>query len=238
LTVPLLVVPLAADEAESLTVGEYDKLRACSKVLFEDPAHPLLARLLEDGVVAGPFDDEPSASADGIALVAAPASPRIIELARLGAEVTSGPSSLADPLTAAHGAYVLRRAQAKLGELVAVMARLRSDDGCPWDREQDHASLVPHLLEEAGEVLEAIQDGDLGPQLEDELGDVLLQVAFHAQLAADDGRFDVAGVATAIVTKLIRRHPHVFADVSVSGADDVVRNWNAIKAEEKKLNRT
>ncbi|MEA2508939.1 MAG: nucleoside triphosphate diphosphatase [Actinomycetota bacterium] len=235
---PLLIVPLAAEETEWLTLGELDRLRACSKILFEDPSHPLLTRLLGEGAVAGPFDDEPSAGTDGIALVAAPGSPRIVELAKLGADVTSGPSSLGDPLTAAHGAYVLRRAQASLGELVGVMARLRSDDGCPWDREQDHASLVPHLLEEADEVLEAIEAGDLGEELEDELGDVLLQVAFHAQLAADEGRFDVSSVATAIVAKLVRRHPHVFAEVTVVGADDVVRNWNAIKAEEKKLRRS
>ncbi|MDP9235669.1 MAG: nucleoside triphosphate pyrophosphohydrolase [Actinomycetota bacterium] len=234
---PLLVVPLAAEESDHLTLREYDRLRACTKVLFEDPAHPLMSRLIEEGIAAGPFDDEPAADADTVGLVAAPDSPRIVELARLGAEVTAGPSSIDDPLTAAHGAYVLRRAQASLGELVAVMARLRSDDGCPWDREQTHASLVPHLLEEAQEVLEAIEAGDVGEQLEDELGDILLQVAFHAEMAAREERFDVAGVGTAIVTKLVRRHPHVFAGVQVSGPDEVIRNWNEIKAEEKKLRR-
>jgi NTP pyrophosphatase (non-canonical NTP hydrolase) len=232
--VPLLVVPLARDETAWLTLDEWDRLRACAKVVFEDPSHPLLSRLTHEGVRAGPFDDEPEASWDKIGLVAAPDSPRIVELARLGAEVSSGPSALADPLTAAHGAYVLRRAQGKLGELVAVMARLRSDDGCPWDREQTHASLVPHLLEEAQEVLEAIEGGNLRDELEDELGDILLQVAFHAELAARDGRFDVVGVGSAIVAKLVRRHPHVFADVTVSGPDDVIRNWHAIKAEEKR----
>jgi uncharacterized protein YabN with tetrapyrrole methylase and pyrophosphatase domain len=232
---PLVVVPLAADETDRLTLGEWDRLRACTRVLFEDPSHPLLPRLAEAGTIAGAFDDEPSASWHDTGLVAAPDSPRILELARAGAQVTSGVTSLEDPLTAAHGAYVVRRAQARLGELVAVMARLRSADGCPWDREQTHATLVPHLLEEANEVLEAIEAGDLGAELEDELGDVLLQVAFHAQLAAEEGRFDVAGVAGAIITKLVRRHPHVFADVSVTGPDEVIRNWNAIKAEEKNL---
>jgi XTP/dITP diphosphohydrolase len=132
---------------------------------------------------------------------------------------------------------VIRRAQARLGELVAVMARLRSEDGCPWDREQTHVSLVPHLLEEAHEVLEAIETGEFEEALEDELGDVLLQVVFHSQLAADDARFDVEGVAAAIVAKLVRRHPHVFSDVIVSGADEVVTNWHAIKAEEKRLRK-
>jgi XTP/dITP diphosphohydrolase len=206
-------------------------------VLFEDPTHPLMQRLSAAGVSAGVFDDEPNASSDGVALIAGPDSPRIVELARQGAEVSSGPSLVDDPVTAAHGAYVIRRAQAKLGELVAVMARLRSEDGCPWDREQDHASLIPHLLEEAQEVLEVIEADELGAPLEDELGDILLQVVFHAQLAADDRRFDVSGVADAIVTKLVRRHPHVFANATVSGPDDVVRNWNTIKAGEKNLRR-
>jgi XTP/dITP diphosphohydrolase len=235
--VPLLVVPLAAEESDRVTLREYDRLRACTKVLFEDPSHPLLSRLIEEGISAGPFDDEPAADADAVGLVAAPDSPRIVELARLGAEVTAGPSSIDDYLTAAHGAYVLRRAQASLGELVALMARLRSADGCPWDREQTHASLAPHLLEEAQEVLEAIEAGDVGDELEDELGDILLQVAFHAEMAAREQRFDVAGVSKAIVSKLVRRHPHVFAGLQVSGPDEVIRNWNQIKAEEKKLRR-
>ena len=110
------------------------------------------------------------------------------------------------------------QAGARLLDLVRVMARLRGPDGCPWDREQNHASLARHLLEETHEVLEAI-DADDRERLREELGDVLLQVAFHAQLAADDGAWDVDDVAQAIVEKLIRRHPHVFGDVQVEGAD-------------------
>jgi XTP/dITP diphosphohydrolase len=232
---PLLIVPLSGEESDRLTLHEWDRLCACSMVLFEDPVHPLITRLRETGIAAGAFDDEPAADADGVALVTGPGSPRVVELARLGAEVSSGPSSVDDSLTAAHGAYVIRHAQAKLGELVAVMARLRSEDGCPWDREQDHASLIPHLIEEAQEVLEVIEADELGAPLEDELGDILLQVAFHAQLAADEKRFDIAGVASAIVAKLVRRHPHVFGDMTVSGPEDVIRNWNTIKASERNL---
>ncbi|MDQ3983214.1 MAG: MazG family protein, partial [Actinomycetota bacterium] len=136
-------------------------------------------------------------------------------------------------LTAAHGARVGRRAASALGGLALVMARLRGPDGCPWDAEQTHESLRVHLLEEAHEVLEAIDAGATGEHLEEELGDLLLQVVFHAQLAADEGRFDVAGVADRIVAKLLHRHPHVFGDVVVSGASDVVANWEAIKAKEK-----
>jgi tetrapyrrole methylase family protein/MazG family protein len=120
----------------------------------------------------------------------------------------------------------------RLLDLVRVMARLRGPGGCPWDREQDHRSLARHLLEETHEALEAI-DADDRDLLREELGDVLLQVVFHAQMAADDGAWDVDDVAEGIVRKLIRRHPHVFGEVEVSGADEVLVNWERIKAEEK-----
>jgi MazG family protein len=114
------------------------------------------------------------------------------------------------------------------------MARLRSEDGCPWDREQTHESLKVHLLEEAHEVIDAIDVGHTGAELEEELGDLLLQVAFHARLAAQEDRFDLADVADAIVAKLIHRHPHVFGTTEVSSAGEVVRNWEALKAEERR----
>jgi tetrapyrrole methylase family protein/MazG family protein len=120
----------------------------------------------------------------------------------------------------------------RLLDLVRVMARLRGPGGCPWDREQDHRSLARHLLEETHEALEAIDAGDRD-LLREELGDVLLQVVFHAQMAADDGAWDVDDVAEGIVRKLIRRHPHVFGDVEVAGADDVLANWERIKVQEK-----
>jgi MazG family protein len=120
----------------------------------------------------------------------------------------------------------------RLLDLVRVMARLRGPGGCPWDREQDHRSLARHLLEESHEVLEAIDDGD-PERLRDELGDLLLQVVFHAQMAAEAGTFDVDDVAEGIVAKLVRRHPHVFGDVEVGSADEVLVNWERIKADEK-----
>ncbi len=119
-----------------------------------------------------------------------------------------------------------------LERLVDMMARLRAPGGCPWDREQSHESLRPYLLEEAYEVLDAIDHGEPAA-LRDELGDLLLQVVFHAELAREAGTFDVGDVARAIADKLERRHPHVFGDVRVDGADDVVRNWGRIKAEER-----
>ena len=120
----------------------------------------------------------------------------------------------------------------RLLDLVRVMARLRGPGGCPWDREQDHRSLARHLLEETHEALEAIDAGDRD-LLREELGDVLLQVVFHAQMASEDGAWDVDDVAEGIVRKLIRRHPHVFGEVEVSGADEVLVNWERIKVEEK-----
>jgi MazG family protein len=234
----LVVVPLAPAETEWLTLHEWDLLTSCEQVVFERPDHPLAERLRAAGVAAGPFDDEPDAARTGWALVADPGSPRVPELARAGAVVTSGPVPAPDSLTAAHGARFGRRAGASLGRVALVMARLRGPDGCPWDAEQTHESLRVHLLEEAHEVLEAIDSGATGAELEEELGDVLLQVVFHAQLAADDGRFDVAGVADRLVAKLLHRHPHVFGDVVVAGAAEVVSNWEAIKAKEKEKERS
>jgi XTP/dITP diphosphohydrolase len=118
-------------------------------------------------------------------------------------------------------------------DLVAVMDRLRVE--CPWDARQTHESLVPYLLEETYETLEAIERRDVA-ELRGELGDVLLQVLFHARIASErtDGTgFTIDDVARGIADKLVRRHPHVFADLSVSGADEVKRNWETIKAEER-----
>lgn len=233
----LLVVPLSPDETGLLTLSEWDALLEARMVLFERPDHPLAARLRSAGVEAGPFDDEPDPEASDVALVADPSSARILELARAGARVMISSAIAPDDLSAAYAAPVLRRVERDLGTLVAVMARLRSEDGCPWDIEQDHGSLLIHLLEEAHEVIEAVEAGTTGVELEEELGDVLLQVAFHARIAEQDGRFDISGVARAVATKLIRRHPHVFGDVAVADADDVVRNWEAIKRQERDQER-
>ncbi|MGC9319628.1 MAG: nucleoside triphosphate pyrophosphohydrolase [Armatimonadota bacterium] len=117
-------------------------------------------------------------------------------------------------------------------ELLRVMARLRSSDGCPWDREQTHGSLRPYLLEEAYEALEAV-DAEDWSRLCDELGDVLLQVVFHAQLASERGDFDIEDVCAGIVRKLKRRHPHVFADAVADTPDQVLDRWEKLKRQEK-----
>ena len=124
---------------------------------------------------------------------------------------------------------------ADLGEfqtLVSIVARLRAPGGCPWDREQTHESLKRHLLEECYEALEAIDQGS-PPLLAEELGDILVQVAFHADIAREAGDFTLADVLTAINGKLVRRHPHVFGDTSVSDAREVELNWEQLKAAER-----
>jgi XTP/dITP diphosphohydrolase len=123
----------------------------------------------------------------------------------------------------------------RLLDVVTTMDRLRSPGGCPWDAQQTHDSLAPYLLEEAYEAFQAIEDED-PESLREELGDVLLQVAFHARLAEEgdeDERWSIDDVAAGLVDKLVRRHPHVFGDVAVEGADEVIANWDAIKAQEK-----
>lgn len=135
---------------------------------------------------------------------------------------------MTDSPTSAH-----RRDGAALERLVDIMARLRSPGGCPWDLEQTLATLRPYLIEEAYEVLEAIDDGDVQEHRK-ELGDLLLQVIFQARLREEEGAFGFAEVADAISDKLVHRHPHVFADVKVKGADDVLDNWAKIKEAERR----
>ena len=116
--------------------------------------------------------------------------------------------------------------------MAAISARLRAPDGCPWDRKQTHASLRPFVLEEAYETVDAIERGGAA-DLAEELGDLFLQVVLHAQLAAEEGTFDLVDVYRTLGAKIVRRHPHVFGDVEASSAEEVIRNWEAIKASER-----
>ena len=120
----------------------------------------------------------------------------------------------------------------KFDSLVAVIARLRGPDGCPWDKEQTHASLRIHLLSECYEVLEALDAND-SDKLCEELGDLLLQIVLHAQIAADNGKFEIGDVIKGINTKIIHRHPHVFGDGQAATAEEVMHNWEALKQEER-----
>ena len=118
-------------------------------------------------------------------------------------------------------------------KLVILQARLRAPDGCPWDREQTHMTLRTYLIEEAYEVLEALESGDDG-KFAEELGDLLLQVVFHAEIAREQGRFDAATVIEGIHEKMVRRHPHVFGEKRAKDAKAVLKSWEKIKAEERK----
>ena len=196
----------------------WQALRSASSVLVS-AGHPQLPALDEAGIeyrVVDGFDVEPVVAAGAVVWLPEPGP---VPPVPPDAQLLQGSADLP-------GARFL--------DLVATMDRLRVE--CPWDARQSHASLAPHLLEEPYEALEALESGDEQAFCE-ELGDVLLQVVFHARIAAerDDGTsFTVDDVADGIVAKLVRRHPHVFADVVVSGAEDVKRNWDEIKREEKR----
>jgi tetrapyrrole methylase family protein/MazG family protein len=120
----------------------------------------------------------------------------------------------------------------KFDELLTIIEKLRSPQGCPWDREQTHKSLKPYAIEEAHEVAEAVDMGD--PELlADELGDLLLQVVLHSQIGREENTFTIEDVLNGVNSKMIRRHPHVFSDTTVSGTGEVLQNWEAIKKKEK-----
>jgi len=239
-----------------LTWQAWRHLRAADAVLGADVDPQWLAVLDEAGV---------SAPADLADVDTARRAGTLLEAAAPGRVAVWLGSADGDPgLTDALAEHLSRRAVtgrppevelvsgshdvpgARLLDLVAVMDRLRSPGGCPWDAEQTHASLLPYLLEEAHEVIEAVENLDRGSlgedsaeqraHLREELGDLLLQVVFHARMAQDDEQhpFDVDDVAAGIVDKLVRRHPHVFAGLKVQGAAEVHTNWEQIKAAEKR----
>ena len=130
-------------------------------------------------------------------------------------------------------AHDMQNIQKPFDRLVEIMSRLRGPSGCPWDLEQTHESLICYLIEESYEVIDAIHAQD-PEQLKEELGDLILQVVFHAQLAKDEKKFNIDQVIDTICEKLVRRHPHIFGSVQAKTAKDVVKNWDAIKANEEK----
>ncbi|MCU1616364.1 MAG: MazG family protein [Frankiales bacterium] len=217
-----------------LTWPAWQTLRSASRVLVGSDDHPQLPYLREAGV------DYERAPADARALVEAARSGSVVWMAapdgderllrEIGTLLVSGEGKAVD-MEVLHGSYDLPGA--RLLDLVSVMDTLRRE--CPWDREQTHASLAPYLLEESYEVVDTIDGGDLHG-LREELGDVLMQVAFHSVVASErsgDTHFTIDDVAGGIVDKLVRRHPHVFADVTVADADEVNANWEQIKAAER-----
>jgi XTP/dITP diphosphohydrolase len=197
----------------------WQALRSAAAVLAAAD-HPLLPALAEADIACQVGDESGAAALATDHVVVWLPEPGLEPPVSLQAQVLYGSADLPG---------------ARLIDLVATMDRLRRE--CPWDARQTHESLVPHLLEEPYEALEAFESGDDQAFCE-ELGDVLLQVAFHARIAAerdDDTSFTIDDVANGIVAKLVRRHPHVFAGLPVSGPDEVKRNWDDIKREEKRI---
>ena len=138
--------------------------------------------------------------------------------------------------TAKNGSYMIdftKKCSYDINDLIEIMALLRSENGCPWDREQTHESIKSNVIEEAYEVADAIDSGS-ADLLSEELGDLLLQVVFHCRMDEEKGGFNFDNVCDGICKKLIYRHPHIFGDVSADNADEVLKNWDALKKEEKK----
>jgi XTP/dITP diphosphohydrolase len=248
-----------------LTLEAWDALRGAVRVLCGSPDHPQLPALAAAGITTE-IVAVPAAVAAGLEVAADLAAEQVARLLTAAAAQADGPvvwlaggpprpalgtgtgtgagdgssalltalASLAPP--APEVSVLIGSADlpgARLLDLVTTMEILRAE--CPWDAKQTHESLAPHLLEEPYEALEALENGDQRA-LREELGDVLMQVVFHAEIASerDDGTgYTIDDIADGIVTKLVRRHPHVFADVTVSGADEVKQNWDAIKKAER-----
>ena len=226
---------------DGLSFGAWDALRTASgPKLARSRSHAAVVWLeTEGGITFDAYLDDRS-DADAVQ--------RVLDAARAGDAVytVAGHPLLGDP-TGIPLTEALRRegiplrvfapapppagTPADFSALAEVMARLRGPDGCPWDREQTPVSLRKYVVEEAYEVVEAIDSGS-PVKLSEELGDLLLQVVFHAQLASESGAFALGDVTRQIVEKLIRRHPHVFGTVTVSGSDEVLTNWEQIKRAE------
>ncbi|MFG1684999.1 MazG family protein [Nonomuraea sp. NPDC049269] len=223
---PLIVVTTSPRVAPGLLSHQAWQAFGSGPVLTGSEDHPQLPYLAEAGVEVAVVTPDPAA------LARRAVTETVVWLAAADSEdfmrsVGHAAVAMAEPplIEVVPGSYDLPGA--RVLDLVAVMDRLRTE--CPWDRKQTHETLVPYLLEEAYEVLETIEQGDY-PALREELGDLLLQVAFHARVA--DG-FDMDDVAEGIVEKLVRRHPHVFGSVRAETADEVNDNWEAIKAAER-----
>ncbi|GII52925.1 nucleoside triphosphate pyrophosphohydrolase [Planotetraspora thailandica] len=229
----LVVVTTSARVAPGLLSRQAWTALETGRVLTGSAAHPCLPYLAEAGI------DVQVVTPDAAALAGESRTDTIVWLAAQDGDedlmraVGYVAVAMTDPpeIEVIPGSYDLPGA--RLLDLVQVMDRLRRE--CPWDRKQTHESLVPYLVEEAYEVLETIGEGDY-TALREELGDLLLQVMFHSRLAQERGPdegFDIDDVAAGIVAKLVRRHPHVFADTKVSGEGEVSDNWETIKAAER-----
>lgn len=221
-----------------LTRDAWQALEDADQILARDADEPLAEAVLQSALSVDVLGSEVAALARH--LVAGAATSSLVWLGSADGDpgltdaIALDVSRLATPPTIEVLVGSWDPPGARLLDVVAVMDRLRSPGGCPWDAEQTHSSLAPYLLEEAQEAVEAIESGDR-VHLAEELGDVLLQVAFHARVAEEDPEapFDIDTVASTLVAKLVRRHPHVFAGGDATTAADVEKEWARIKAEER-----
>jgi nucleoside triphosphate diphosphatase len=253
----LSIVGLGPSDAQLLTIGALERLRASERVFTCDAAPATVQYLRDAGIDVQPAPLDAgallrgveSAVAAAVALAAFgdaalgvpghplldfPGLPNLLHaLAEASVRVTIVPGVPRSALSAAAAATLVPLPPVAVhhswDELVEIMARLRAC--CPWDREQTHATLLPYLVEETHEVVEAVDEGDAA-KLRDELGDLLLQIVFHAQIACEQGKFSVADVIDALSNKMIRRHPHVFGDASISTTQEQMRSWELIKTQE------
>lgn len=254
----LYLIGLGSGPAERLTLEAWEHLASGEPLMIRDTAHEAAQTVLARGIPFERADDgDPEAVSRSVLqwasefassvyavpgdVMEAPETLHILKSAgRSSVEVrvlpgVSDPDRFpaSDPLTRSHVTREAYAAGQAFIRLIQVMGRLRGPDGCPWDRRQTHASLAVHLLEETYEALDAIDRDDLG-ELREELGDLLLQIVFHSELAREAGRFEIAEVIEILLTKLVHRHPHVFGDTVVESAQEVVVNWEALKREEKR----
>ena len=249
----LVLVDTVAELPGLLPLHAWSALMSCDLVLVGDEAHAFVMHLqmadLRHEIVVDAPNPRPLSRSDllgGVTPVDKGRAEQIVDRVRNDGEVvyllgerdgesfvrTLGMEAARAGLEVEVVYFGPRPRGTRLLELVNVMGRLRAPDGCPWDREQDHRSLARYAVEEVYELLEAIDGGDPAA-IAEELGDVLLQVVFHAQIGSDESTFDIDAVAGGIIDKLTRRHPHVFADTTVADAAEVTANWETLKAEEK-----
>jgi MazG family protein len=256
----LSIVGLGPSDARLLTIGALDVLRAAPAVYPCDAAPATVQYLREQGVcietlpldagelvrgVSGAVDaaanlfskSDAALAVPGHPLLDFPGLPHLLHaLAKRGIGVNIVPGVPRSALSAAAMSPLLPLPPVAVhhtwDELVEIMARLRAC--CPWDREQTHATLLPYLIEEAHEVVEAVDEQD-ARKLCEELGDLLLQIVFHAQIACERGQFAVADVIDALADKMIRRHPHVFGDASISTSQEQMKSWELIKTQEASI---
>jgi tetrapyrrole methylase family protein / MazG family protein len=227
--IDVLLARAGLDPADGVQVVAASRL---ASVAF-DPSLPLL--ILRGG--SGADDPLPGRHARrGPRAVLVALYPPTHELRRLADDTSVALESLEEPALVADDWLVPALSPidnlASPHGMAAISARLRAPDGCPWDRKQTHLTLRPYLLEEAYETVDAIEHGSPA-DLAEELGDLLLQVILHAQFAAEEGAFDLTDVYRSIAGKIVRRHPHVFGDVTADSAEQVIRNWETIKADER-----